>query len=209
MRQEHIAWLQERIGDYDMVMMQLELPMPIIETVAAWAHAAGVPVMLNPAPAAPLSDALLGCLSYLSPNEHEAALLSGHTIGVSEGVNEDDLRAVTDYFRGRGVGKLIVTLGENGSLITDGQSLERADSVRMEKVADTTAAGDSFVAAFCTGVSAGLSEAEALVFASYTAAITVSRMGAIPSLPTLAEVKALMQQRGETRIDLQKLEGLE
>ena len=209
MRQEHIAWLRERIGDYDMVMMQLELPMEIMETVAAWAHAAGVPVMLNPAPAAPLSDALLGCLRYLSPNEHEAALLSGHAIDVSHGVNADDLRAVTDYFRGRGVGKLIVTLGENGSLITDGLSIERADSVHMDKVADTTAAGDSFVAAFCTGVSAGLSESEALIFASYAAAITVSRMGAIPSLPTLAEVKELMRRRGETRIPAEKMSGLE
>ena len=65
-----------------------------------------------------------------------------------------------------------MTLGENGSLITDGLSIERADSVHMDKVADTTAAGDSFVAAFCTGVSAGLSESEALIFASYAAAIT-------------------------------------
>lgn len=209
MKREHIAWLQERIGDYDLVMMQLELPMEIIETVAAWAHAAGVPVMLNPAPAAPLSDALLANVTYLSPNEHEAALLSGQSIGVENGVNMDDLNRVAGWFAGRGVKKLIVTLGENGAVITDGQNMQHADSVHMDKVADTTAAGDSFVAAFCTAVSAGLSEVEALRFAAYTAAITVSRMGAIPSLPTLEEVKALMAERGETAIDNSKLKGLE
>ena len=209
MKREHIAWLQERIGDYDLVMMQLELPMEIIETVVAWAHAAGVPVMLNPAPAAPLSDALLANVTYLSPNEHEAALLSGQSIGVENGVNMDDLNRVAGWFAGRGVKKLIVTLGENGAVITDGQNMQRAGSVHMDKVADTTAAGDSFVAAFCTAVSAGLSEVEALRFAAYTAAITVSRMGAIPSLPTLGEVKALMAERGETAIDNSKLKGLE
>lgn len=209
MRQEHIVWLRERIGDYDLVMMQLELPMEIVETVAAWAHEAGVPVMLNPAPAAPLSDALLANVTFLSPNEHEAALLSGQSIGVKGGVNMDDLRGVAAWFADRGVSKLIVTLGENGAVITDGSGLQHADSVHMDKVADTTAAGDSFVAAFCTAFSAGLPELEALRFAAYAAAITVSRMGAIPSLPTLDEVKELMRQRGEKRIDLDVLKGLE
>ena len=209
MRQEHIAWLQERIGDYDIVMMQLELPMEIMETVAAWAHEAGVPVMLNPAPAAPLSDELLSHGTYLAPNEHEAALLSGHAIRVENGADPEDLLAVSEYFRSRGVGKLIVTLGENGAVIANGETMERADSVRMEKVMDTTAAGDSFVASFCTFVAAGLSELDALRFAAYAAAITVSRMGAIPSLPTLNEVVALMRERGEDAAQIQQLSVLE
>ena len=75
---DDIAFLEQAIGDYDMVMLQLEIPMEVNERVAELAAAAGVPVMLNPAPAMPLSDTLLSHLTYLSPNEHEAALLT-HT----------------------------------------------------------------------------------------------------------------------------------
>ena len=80
--------------------------------------------------------------------------------------------------------------------------------MKMPHVADTTAAGDSFVAAFCTGLTAGLPEGEALAFASHTAAITVSRMGAIPSLPTVAEVQALLRERGYNGFDAKELDAL-
>ena len=73
---DDVAWLREEIGRFDLVMMQFELPMEVIEAVAQWAHDAGVPVMINPAPAAPMSDRLLACATYLSPNEHEAALIA-------------------------------------------------------------------------------------------------------------------------------------
>ena len=76
MKVEDIAWLREEIGCYDMLMMQFELPMEVIETAAEWARDAGVPVMVNPAPAAPISPKLLSCATYLSPNEHEAALIA-------------------------------------------------------------------------------------------------------------------------------------
>ena len=122
---EHISWLKDEIGSFDIVLMQLELPMEITETVARWAHEAGVPVMLNPAPAAPLSDELLSCVTFLSPNEHEAALISGRRIDVSDGVNEDDLKAVAGWFAQRGVKKLIVTMGENGAAAADSNGISR------------------------------------------------------------------------------------
>ena len=178
--------------------------MEIVETAARWAYEAHVPVMLNPAPAAPLSDSLLHCLSYLSPNEHEAALLSGQTIGPEL----ENISAVTDYFAGKGVDKLIITLGEAGSVIADKNGIVHIPSVKMPNVADTTAAGDSFVAAFCTGLAAGLGESQALNFASYCAAITVTGMGAIPSLPNTAQVQALMVQRGFDGFDAAVLDSL-
>lgn len=205
---DEIAWLEKDIGSFDMLLLQLELPTEIIETAARWADAAKVPVMLNPAPAAPLSDALLGCVSYLSPNEHEAALLSGRKIRVENGVNMDDIAAAAGFFADRGVKKLIITLGENGSVIADRDGVVHSPCVRMPRVADTTAAGDSFVAAFCTGLCAGLSEREALAFAGCTAAITVTGMGAIPSLPTVARVQALMRERGLAGFDPAVLDAL-
>ena len=205
---EDVAWLKDEIPAYDLVMMQFELPMPIIETVAQWAHDAGVGVMINPAPAAPMSEKLLACTTYLSPNEHEAAILADRAIRVKDGANMDDVRAVSETFHARGVKNLIITLGENGSIAAGRTGIHHVPCVKMPHVADPTAAGDSFVAAFCTGMCAGLPQENALAFASHAAAITVSRMGAMPSLPTVAEVQALMRERGYTGFDLSELDGL-
>ena len=210
MKVEDIAWLREEIGCYDMLMMQFELPMEVIETAAEWAWDAGVPVMVNPAPAAPISPKLLSCATYLSPNEHEAALIAGHPIRTdAQGVCREDVAAVAAAFRKKGVEHLIITLGENGSVAAGAEGIHETPCVRMPHVADPTAAGDSFVAAFCTGVCAGLPQGEALAFASHTAAITVTRMGAIPSLPTAAEVQALLRERGYGGFDPAELDALQ
>lgn len=205
---EDVAWLKEEIGQYDLVMMQFELPMEVIEAVSQWAHDAGVKVMINPAPAAPMSDKLLACATYLSPNEHEAALLADHAIDVSNGINMEDVEIVSKAFQARGVENLIITMGENGSIVAGKDGIHHTQCVKMPHVADPTAAGDSFVAAFCTGLCAGLPQGEALAFASHTAAITVSRMGAMPSLPTVSEVQTLMEERGYHGFDLSQLDAL-
>lgn len=205
---EELAWLKEEIGQYDMLILQFELPMEVVETTARWAHDAGVPVMVNPAPAAPMSDELLACATYLSPNEHEAALLAGHAIRVENGVNFDDVEAVAKAFRNRGVENLIITMGGNGSVVAGKDGVYHTPCVKMPQVADPTAAGDSFVAAFCTGLTAGLSQKDALSFASHTAAVTVSRMGAITSLPTLSEVQLLMGERAFDGFPPEELDNL-
>ena len=206
--QNEIAWLKEGIKDFDLVMMQFEVPMEINETVAQYAKDAGVKVMINPAPAAPMSDALLSCATYISPNEHEAAILANHSISVENGINFDDVKIVADAFQARGVENLIITMGENGSVIAGKNGINHTNCVKMPHVADPTAAGDSFVAAFCTGLTAGLPQGEALAFASHTAAITVSRMGAMPSLPTIDEVQALIRERNYQGFDPAILDAL-
>ena len=157
-----LAWIKGEIADYDMVILQFELPMPVVEAVAQWAHDAGVPVMVNPAPAAPMSDQLLACATFLSPNEHEAALLAGHEIRVKGCINFDDVAAVARAFRDRGVENLIITMGGNGSVIAGEDGIHHTPCVKMPQVADPTGAGDSFVAAFCTALSAGLPRPQAL-----------------------------------------------
>lgn len=206
---EELTWLKDAISAYDMVILQFEIPMNVIEAVAGWAHEAGVPVMVNPAPAAPMSDVLLVCATYLSPNEHEAALLADHPIRVDPEINFDDIAIVSEAFRKRGVENLIITMGSNGSVVAGHDGIHHTPCVRMPEVADPTAAGDSFVAAFCTALTAGLPEEHALAFASHTAAITVSRMGALPSLPTLKEVQALIRERCYAGFDPDILSELE
>ena len=206
---EDVAWLKEDIKNYDLLMMQFELPMEVIEAVAGWAHEAGVPVMVNPAPAAPISAKLLSCATYLSPNEHEASIIADHPLRADEsGVNMEDVQAVSEAFQARGVENLIITLGENGSIVAGKNGIHHTACVKMPHVADPTAAGDSFVAAFCTGLCAGLPQQEALAFASHAAAITVSRMGAQPSLPTVAEVQELLRRRNYTGFDPAVLDAL-
>ena len=210
LRPEDLEWLREGVKEYDLMMLQLELDMETTAFAAACAKAASVPVMLNPAPAAPMPAELLACATWLSPNEHEAALLAGMTpIRADEnGVDQEALFAVAAAIRAKGVDKVIITLGSNGSVVCSADGILSTACVRMPEVKDPTAAGDSFVASFCTGVIAGLPECEALAFASHAAAITVSRMGATPSLPTLEEVQALLRERNYSGFEVTGLDSL-
>ena len=96
----------------------------------------------------------------------------------------------------QGVDKAIITLGANGSVICTEGGMYHAPCVKVNEVKDPTAAGDSFIGAFCTAVCYGMDYKHAMEFANYAAALTVSRMGAQPSLPTLEEVLDLMRQAG-------------
>lgn len=206
---EEVDWLRDEIHTYDMVLLQLEVPLEVNLAVAGWAKAAGVPVMLNPAPATDLDDRLLALVTYLTPNEQEAAAETGLPLQMdSRGIQRDDLKHIAAALWTKGVENVIITLGGNGSAVVQGDAIRYIPCVKMDHVADPTAAGDSFVGALCVGLTAGLSQEEALAFASHTAAITVSRMGAMPSLPTLAEVLALLRERAYQGFDLALLDVL-
>ena len=193
---DEVAWIQDEIGTYDMVLLQLEVPLEVNRTVARWAKEAGVPVMLNPAPATDLDDELLRYVTYLTPNEQEASMETGLPLASDEnGPCRADLQKIAAALWDKGVEHVIITLGGSGSAVVQGSSICYIPCVHMDHVADPTAAGDSFVGALSVGLTAGLSQEEALAFASHTAAITVSRMGAMPSLPTLAEVLELVKER--------------
>ena len=193
---DEVAWIQDEIGTYDMVLLQLEVPLEVNRTVARWAKEAGVPVMLNPAPATDLDDELLRYVTYLTPNEQEASMETGLPLASDEnGPCRADLQKIAAALWDKGVEHVIITLGGSGSAVVQGSSIRYIPCVHMDHVADPTAAGDSFVGALSVGLTAGLSQEEALAFASHTAAITVSRMGAMPSLPTLAEVLELVKER--------------
>ena len=193
---DEVAWIQDEIGTYDMVLLQLEVPLEVNRTVARWAKEAGVSVMLNPAPATHLDDELLRYVTYLTPNEQEASMETGLPLASDEnGPCRADLQKIAAALWDKGVEHVIITLGGSGSAVVQGSSIRYIPCVHMDHVADPTAAGDSFVGALSVGLTAGLSQEEAMAFASHTAAITVSRMGAMPSLPTLAEVLELVKER--------------
>ena len=206
---EEVSWLKAEMPSFDMVLLQLEIPIEVNLAVAGWAREAGVPVMLNPAPATDLDDRLLKLVTYLTPNEQEASAETGLPLRMDErGIQLDDLKKIAAALWTKGVENVIITLGGNGSAVVMGDGIRYIPCVHMDHVADPTAAGDSFVAALCVALSSGLPQEEALAFASHTAAITVSRMGAMPSLPTLDEVIQLLRERGYQGFDLALLDAL-
>lgn len=206
---DELLWIKDEIHTYDMVMLQLEIPLEVNRAVARWAKEAGVPVMLNPAPATELDDELLGLVTYLTPNEQEASMETGLPLGTDEnGPCRDDLQKIAAALWTKGVEHVIITLGGSGSAVVGADSIRYIPCVHMDHVADPTAAGDSFVAALSVGLAVGLSQEAALAFANHTAAITVSRMGAMPSLPTLEEVITLLKERNYQGFDLTALDIL-
>lgn len=200
LRREDVKFLADQIDQYDLVVLQLEIPMEINVQVARYAKEKGVPVMLNPAPSAPLPPELLECLTYISPNEHEAMDLTGVSIRREKReVDWETVKAAAQVLQERGVGQVLITLGSAGAgLLVDG-SLYRSKAVPGVVAVDPTAAGDSFVGAFCVAVTSGLSPEEALDFANHTAALTVSKMGAMPSLPTMEAVQNTLSKDPEVR----------
>ena len=197
---EDVAFLKEEIANYDMVILQLEIPMEINELVARYAYDKGVAVMLNSAPSAPLSDELLSCLTYISPNEHEASDLTGIAI-----TDDESARAAAEALKAKGVKNVLITMGSRGAAFFDGKDFTISESVNYGPVLDPTAAGDSFVGAFCTAVCAGAESREALLFANHTAAITVAGMGAQPSLPKFEKVLAFMEKNGHNTASFEAL----
>lgn len=175
---EDIAFLSEEISKYDMVILQFEIPMEINIAVARLAYEHGVAVMVNTAPFAPIPDELLPLISYISPNEHEASLLTGIDV-----TDVESAKIAAEKLLGSGVKNVIITLGSRGALFANKDEVFFSPSVKGVNAVDPTAAGDSFVGAFCTATCSGLVPEKAMAFANCTAAVTVSHMGAQPSLP--------------------------
>jgi ribokinase len=162
-----------------------------VEALAAFAAQHGIPLMLDPAPARELPASLLRQLDWITPNETEAQHLLGHALP------EDDagLEAAADELLQRGVANVLLKLGARGCLIAQkGQAKRRVPAFAVTAV-DTTAAGDAFNAAFAVGMLRGESPANSARFAAAVAAISVTRPGAQPSMPTAADVKAFLDTR--------------
>lgn len=170
------------IAESKIVLMQLETPIETIEHAAHLAHLQGKKVILNPAPARPLSDELMADIDILIPNKNEAELLSGIEIN---GI--DDARRAAQAIGKRGINTVIITLGSEGALVMEGEDFHLV-SARKVKVVDTTAAGDTFCGALAVALTEDRGIVEAVEFASRCAAITVTRPGAQMSLPRRCEI---------------------
>jgi ribokinase len=175
----------------DLLVMPLETPPETILAAAALARKGGGRVVLNPAPARPLEDELLRLVDVLAPNEFEAELLTGIVVS-----DEDAARRAAMELLGRGVRSVALTMGGRGVLLAEGGASQlefhRIQALPVRPV-DTTAAGDGFVGALAVALGEGRSLLHAAQFANAAAAISVTRLGAQPSLPLRAEVEEMLK----------------
>ncbi len=190
----------EAIQGADLLLLQLEVPLETVRRAAEIAKAAGVRVLLDPAPAPAsteaLDPALLAAVSILTPNESEAERLTGIRV-------DDDASAerAGRALRERGVGLVVVTLGAGGCLAVGEEGAIRVAAADLagKKAVDATAAGDTFNGALAWALARGRPLAEALAVANRAAAITVTRRGAQPSMPTRRELERWSPASGPTR----------
>ncbi len=177
---------EESIRLSSCLVLQLEVPIESVLEAARIARDAGVPILLNPAPARELPGELLAACSILTPNQTELRLLAG----------VDDMEAGARAMLDRGIEAVVVTLGKEGCLYMDEHGSFTVPSFPVSAV-DATAAGDSFngaLAARLSGRHGSALDAEDLRFCNAAGALAATRLGAQPSIPTLAEVTAFMKR---------------
>jgi ribokinase len=180
---EDVSRATAKIADAHVLLLQLETPVDTVRHAAQLARKNGVQVILNPAPARDLEDALLRCVTVLTPNESEAELLTGIKVD-----SEETAQQAAEMLRKRGVGTVIVTMGSKGAqLVTEGKSILIPS--KQISAADTTAAGDAFNGALAFALAGDKPMEEAVQFANLVGAFSATRMGAQPSMPTFAELQ--------------------
>lgn len=180
--QPHFA----KIRQADTLLMQLESPIDTVIAAAKVASEAGTKVLLNPAPAQPLTDDFLALVDIITPNETEAEVLTGIAV-------TDDATATkaAQALHGKGIDTVLITLGKQGVWLSEKGNGRRISGFPVTAT-DTTAAGDTFNGAFVTALQEGKSMEEAVRFGNAAAAISVTRFGAQTSIPSREDVEAFL-----------------
>ncbi|MFC4075937.1 ribokinase [Salinithrix halophila] len=175
------------IEEADVLLLQLEIPMEAVEAAACLGRQAGKKVILNPAPARELPAGLLSDIDVITPNQSELELLTGISL------DGEGLKAAMERLLERGAGRVVTTLGEDGTAILE----PGADWIRLSghrvKAVDTTGAGDAFNAGLACALAEGRTLPEAAAFANKAAALAVTRLGAQAGMPTREEVEGFQQ----------------
>ncbi|MDA3951112.1 MAG: ribokinase [Spirochaeta sp.] len=176
----------------DTVLLQLEIPMETVEAVVSAARDRGAVVILDPAPADTVADKTLRGIDWITPNEHEASVLTG--IDTSD---DSGLRRAAVELQRRGVGNVVIKAGARGALYLarhlDAPLMIPSFSV---SVVDTTAAGDSFNAGLAWALGEGATGEDAIRTAAATAALSITGKGAQSAMPDAEAVRRLLEKQG-------------
>ena len=174
---EDIEQCEQAIASSDLIVLQLEIPIPSVLRTLEIAHRHGVPAILNPAPADGFTDEFLQYEPILTPNENEAAMMFG----------EDWEQALEAH-----PNRLIVTLGKEGARYYDGERHVRVPGIRVNAV-DTTGAGDTFNGALAVALAEEMPMKGAIRFANAAASLSVEQFGAQGGMPGREETMRRLQ----------------
>lgn len=173
--------LRKKARKGDILITQLETPLEVVESGLELAKSLEMVTILNPAPAAELTDKILSNVDYVIPNESEAEMLT------KTNYNSNNVDEIIFSLLKLKVNNVIMTLGDKGCAYYDGKQVVRVQAKKVDAV-DTTAAGDTFIGAFAAKLAVGESIEKALEFSNAASALTVTRKGAQQAIPTLNEV---------------------
>lgn len=176
--EEHLSCIREAA----FIVLQLEIPLETVEYIISYASKENIPIMLNPAPAKELPDAIFRQTEYMIVNETECEFYTGVSIRTIEEAKEG-LR----HLRDKGIQNAIVTLGRQGAVFNCGDEIFHEPAKKVAAV-DSTAAGDTFTAAIVVSLLEGNTMQDAIKFATKASAIVVTRMGAQTSIPSRDEL---------------------
>jgi ribokinase len=176
-----------------MILTQLEIPLITLKTLAVFAHRNKIPLMLDPAPARELSAGVLQATTWITPNESETRILCG--LGAQEPVTPLTAARCADLLLARGPKNVVIKMGSQGAFVAAADGTREMIPSFSVKAVDSTAAGDAFNAGFAVSMLRGKTPREAARYASAVAAISVTRNGAQPSMPSAREVDAFLKSQ--------------
>jgi ribokinase len=176
-----------------MLLAQLEIPLITLETLGVFAHRHGIPIMLDPAPARELPPGLMQVITWITPNESETRILCG--LDAREPVTPATAARCADLLLARGPKNVLIKMGSQGVFLAAADGLRQMVSAFPVRAVDSTAAGDAFNAGFAVSLLSGKKPLEAARYASAVAAISVTRKGAQPSMPSAREVAAFLKSQ--------------
>jgi len=159
------------LGKADTIVLQFEIPLRTVYHTVRFAKTKSIRCIVNPAPAQPVDFKQVGSADYFIPNESEAEVITGmpvHSI--------DDAKKCAEYLLGQGMRRIVITLGERGSLLAGSEGMELIPAFKVQAV-DTTGAGDAFIGSFAVFLGEGVPEKEALTRANLYAALSTTKVG--------------------------------
>jgi len=185
---EHVEQATSRIAEASVFMTNFEVSSPAVKRGLEIAKAHGIPTILNPAPATEVPLKIFALADYATPNETEASSFTGIQVN-----DASDARKAALKLREMGVGTALITLGEKGCYVLNDDLDEHIPAFDMTgKVVETTGAGDAFNGGFAHALASGQSLRDAIRFGSATAALSVTKPGTAPAMPTNAEIQSLL-----------------